>query len=88
MTELVFAATQMACDWDKEGNLDRAEKLVREAATKGAQVNLLQELFETPYFCKDQGERHLSLAAELGVVLPISLFERSNNRLEKAVNGE
>ena len=38
MTELVFAATQMACDWDKEGNLDRAEQLVQEAAAKGAQV--------------------------------------------------
>jgi N-carbamoylputrescine amidase len=58
--------------------------LVREAATEGAQVILLQELFETPYFCKDQEERRLSLAAELGVVLPISFFERSNNRLEKS----
>ena len=38
MTELVFAATQMACNWDKEGNLDRAEQLVREAPAKGAQV--------------------------------------------------
>jgi N-carbamoylputrescine amidase len=95
MSELVFAATQMACDWDKEGNLDRAEQLVREAAAKGAQVILLQELFETPYFCKDEEEQHLSLArpaennpvlerfqvlaAELGVVLPVSFFERSNN---------
>jgi N-carbamoylputrescine amidase len=95
MSELVFAATQMACDWDKEGNLDRAEQLVREAAAKGAQVILLQELFETPYFCKDEDERHLSLArpaennpvlqrfrelaAELAVVLPVSFFERSNN---------
>lgn len=95
MSELVIAATQMACDWDKAGNLDRAEQLVREAAGKGAQVILLQELFETPYFCKDEDEQHLalarpaennpvlerfqSLAAELGVVLPVSFFERSNN---------
>ena len=62
MSELVIAATQMACDWDKAGNLDRAEQLVREAAGKGAQVILLQELFETPYFCKDEDEQHLALA--------------------------
>jgi len=95
MSELVFAATQMACDWNKDGNLDRAEQAVREAASLGAQIVLLQELFETPYFCKDEEEEHLllarpaqnnpvlerfqALAAELQVVLPISFFERSNN---------
>jgi len=95
MSELIFAATQMACDWDKNGNLDRAEQLVRESAARGAQVILLQELFETPYFCKDQDEKYLALArpadnnpvlerfqalaAELEVVLPVSFFERSNN---------
>jgi len=95
MTTLTFAATQMACDWDRAGNLDRAEQLVREAAGQGAQVILLQELFETPYFCIDQDEQHLGLAspatgnpvierfqklaAELEVVLPISFFERSKN---------
>ena len=95
MTTLTFAATQMACDWDRPGNLDRAEQLVREAARQGAQVILLQELFETPYFCIDQDEQHLGLAspakgnpvierfqklaAELEVVLPVSFFERSNN---------
>ena len=95
MSELVFAATQMACDWNTDGNLDRAEQAVREAAGLGAQIILLQELFETPYFCKDEDEQHLllarpkenhpvlerfqALAAELQVVLPISFFERSNN---------
>ena len=58
MSELVFAATQMACDWNKDGNLDRAEQAVREAADLGAQIILLQELFETPYFCKDEEEEH------------------------------
>ncbi len=62
MSELVFAATQMACDWNKDGNLDRAEQAVREAAGLGAQIILLQELFETPYFCKDEEEEHLLLA--------------------------
>ena len=87
------AAVQMACDWDLEANLSRAERLVREAASSGAQVILLPELFETPYFCIEQDARHLSLARpaaesrallhfapvarELGVVLPISFFERA-----------
>ncbi|TLZ00468.1 MAG: hypothetical protein E6K33_09285 [Gammaproteobacteria bacterium] len=87
------AAVQMACDWDIEGNVVRAERLVREAAARGAQIILLPELFETPYFCIEQDARHLSLARtasesravrhfapvarELGVVLPISFFERS-----------
>jgi len=87
------AAVQMACDWDIEGNVARAERLVRQAAARGAQIILLPELFETPYFCIEQDARHLSLARtasesravrhfapvarELGVVLPISFFERS-----------
>ena len=85
----------MACSWDIEANLARAEELVREAAAKGANVVLLQELFATPYFCPDQKQEHFALAqpaegnatiarfaalaAELEVVLPVSFFERANN---------
>jgi N-carbamoylputrescine amidase len=92
---VTFAATQFACSEDAAENLGRAERLVREAAGRGAQVILLQELFETPYFCKDHLashfdlarpvtgnpvlERFQSLARELGVVLPFSFFERANN---------
>ncbi|MDJ0607650.1 MAG: N-carbamoylputrescine amidase [Kiloniellales bacterium] len=95
MTSVTVAATQMACTWDKEENLARAEALVREAAGKGARIVLIQELFETPYFCKDQKQelfalatpvadnpaikRMSALAAELAVVLPVSFFERANN---------
>ena len=95
MSLLTFAATQMSCDWDTAGNLDRGETVVREAAARGAKVILLQELFETPYFCKDEDpkyfdlarttsnnpvlERFAALAKELEVVLPISFFERSGN---------
>ncbi|MGD9536691.1 MAG: N-carbamoylputrescine amidase [Alphaproteobacteria bacterium] len=101
MSEITVAATQMACGPDRAGNIARAEALVREAAAKGAQIVLLQELFETPYFCKDLDPGHLSLAlplddnpalrrmqavaAELGVVLPVSLFERANNALFNAL---
>jgi N-carbamoylputrescine amidase len=90
---LTVAATQFACGWDRAANIDRAEHLVRRAAGDGAQVILLQELFETPYFCIEQDSRHLRLATtladnpavrrmkqvarELSVVLPVSFFERA-----------
>jgi N-carbamoylputrescine amidase len=90
---VTLAATQMACSWDIDDNIARAEALVREAAGRGAQMILLQELFETPYFCIEQDPAHFALArsaddsrvvqhfkalaAELGVVLPISFFERA-----------
>jgi len=90
-----FAATQFACSTDAAANLDSAERVVRSAAGQGAQVVLLQELFETPYFCKDHLAAHFdlarpiagspvvarfqALARELEVVLPLSVFERANN---------
>ena len=94
MTEITVAATQLACTWDLEKNVVAAVELVREAAGRGARIVLLQELFETPYFCKDRSQAHFALArpaedhpllarmstlaAELGVVLPVSFFERAN----------
>ena len=95
MPDVTVAATQMACSWDREANLAKAERLVRRAAKEGAQLVLVQELFETPYFCADQKQEHFALAqpaegnplvtrmqklaAELEVVLPVSFFERANN---------
>ena len=91
--QVTVAATQMACSWDVDDNVGRAEALVREAAAAGANVILLQELFETPYFCIDEQSAHFdlarplgeqptvdrmqSLAKELGVVLPVSFFEKA-----------
>jgi N-carbamoylputrescine amidase len=93
--KMTLAATQFACSTDAAQNLDRAERVVREAAGNGAQVVLLQELFETPYFCKDHLASHFdlarpiadspvvrrfqALARELEVALPLSVFERANN---------
>lgn len=94
MSEVVLAATQMTCSWNIEENVSKAEKLIREAAKQGAQIVLIQELFETPYFPIDQDTRHLKLARpfeghptinrmaklarELSVVLPVSFFEQAN----------
>jgi predicted amidohydrolase len=51
---VTVAATQMACSWDTAANLANAERLVRQAAAKGAQIILIQELFETPYLSETQ----------------------------------
>ncbi|WP_339523609.1 N-carbamoylputrescine amidase [Pseudomonas sp. EA_35y_Pfl2_R111] len=88
---VTVAATQMACSWDTAANLANAERLVRQAAAKGAQIILLQELFEAPYFCQKPNPDYLQLATpvesnpailhfqkiakELQVVLPISFYE-------------
>jgi N-carbamoylputrescine amidase len=88
---VTVAATQMACSWDLEANIETAERLVREAAAKGAQIILIQELFEAPYFCQKPNPDYLQLATtvadnvaikhfqkvakELQVVLPISFYE-------------
>jgi N-carbamoylputrescine amidase len=93
MRNVTFAATQFACSWDARANIDKAKSLVRAAAADGANVILIQELFETPYFCQDQLADHFALAApaegnpliaemsalakELGVVLPVSFFEKA-----------
>ena len=93
MRPVTLAATQFACSWDLPANADRAEALIRQAAARGAQVVLIQELFATPYFCITQRAEYLdlaqpmqghplisrfsTLAKELGVVLPLSYFERA-----------
>ncbi len=94
MRQVTVAATQMtAGDWDRELNIQRAERLVREAAKRGANVILIQELFELPYFCTEQFAGHFEharplegnptiarfarLAQELQVVLPVSFFEQA-----------
>jgi N-carbamoylputrescine amidase len=95
MRRVKVAATQMSCSANPSDNVRKAESLVRQAASQGAQVILLQELFETPYFCqKEKSEYYLwaselhsntavqhfrALAKELQIVLPISFYEKMNN---------
>ncbi|ELB2077054.1 N-carbamoylputrescine amidase [Vibrio parahaemolyticus] len=90
-----FAALQLTKSWDLEENLAKAKKAIREAAQNGANVILPQELFAAPYFCKKQEAKYFelaeetanshliqemsALAKELGVVIPVSYFEKSGN---------
>ncbi len=93
---ITVASVQMASgDWDFQLNMQRAERLIREAAAKGANLVVCPELFMMPYFCLDQNVAHLELAepfegnpriahfarlaGELGIVLPIGFFERAGN---------
>ena len=89
------AATQMSCSWKLDQNISKAKNIIVQAAKKGANIILLQELFQSPYFCIEYDEKifHLAqtfennkvlqemseLCKELNVVLPISYFEKSNN---------
>lgn len=91
MDAITVAVIQMAMDEVRAHNLARAERLTRDAARAGAQLILLPELFEGPYFPREiEGgffslatvladnpavRRFSSLCAELGVVMPISFFE-------------
>lgn len=95
MKNVTVAAVQMYCNRSREENIEAAEKAVRLAAEKGAQIILLPELFETWYFCQERNyasyglartlkedpavQLFKKLAAELKVVLPISFFERDGN---------
>ncbi|HJW73014.1 MAG TPA: N-carbamoylputrescine amidase [Geothrix sp.] len=92
VTHVRVAALQCALADSLEANVDRIEQLVREAAAKGAQVILPSELFEGPYFCREEKDeffdwarpveghptlrRFQALAKELGVVIPVSFFEK------------
>lgn len=88
------SAIQMQMSVDIEANITKADKLVREAAHNGAKIILLPELFSSLYFCKDMDEKYFALASELkgntlierfgtiakelGVVLLVSYFEKSD----------
>lgn len=95
MRKVTAAVTQMGCSRDREENLQKAEGLVRQAAEQGAQIILLQELFETRYFCQTQDFAYMDLARPLSenpavkrlsvlaketeTVIPVSFFERYGN---------
>jgi N-carbamoylputrescine amidase len=89
---ITVAALQTSYGEDMAANISKTEGLIREAAAKGAQAILPSELFQGHYFCVSQEEKWFAtahpwrehpcvtalapLAGELGVVIPISIFER------------
>ena len=95
------SAIQMHCVQDPAENLALAEQLVRQAAAEGGQILLLPELFERPYFCQERRyeyyayatpvsenpavQRLSKVAAELGVVLPVSFYEKDGTRLFNSI---
>ncbi|MCQ2407319.1 MAG: N-carbamoylputrescine amidase [Oscillospiraceae bacterium] len=95
------AAVQMQCSTDPAESLRTAERLIRQAAADGAQIILLPELFERQYFCQERRydyyafaqkteenpavRRCMELSRELGVVLPVSFYEREGSRLFNSV---
>jgi len=101
MRTVTVATTQMACGWDKQQNIDTATELVTKAAKAGANIILLQELFEIPYFCQVHDFDYFTLATsvadnaainhfkalakELEIVLPISFYEKSGNTFFNSV---
>ena len=100
-SKIKTAAVQMHCTSNVTKNIELAEQLVRKAAKDGSSIILLPELFERQYFCQERQYEYYSfaksveendavkhftnIAKELGVVLPISFYERDGNRLFNSV---
>lgn len=101
MRNIKIAALQFSCCSQVQENIDKAETMVREAASNGANLILLPELFERPYFCQEKrydyydyalpltenpAVRHFqAVAGELGVVIPVSFYERDVQRLFNSI---
>lgn len=95
--QVTVATIQMQMCSDVKQNIEKADQMVRQAAKQGAQIILLPELFERPYFCQERRYDYYSyakplhendavihfknVAEELSIVLPISFYEKEENRL-------
>ena len=102
MPQTIVAAIQMTCCTDPAQNIAHAEDLVRQAAAKGAQIVLLPELFERPYFCQERRydyydyalplhenpavKRFSEVCRDLELVMPISFYEKDGTRLFNSVS--
>jgi N-carbamoylputrescine amidase len=88
---LKLGLVQMRCSIDPSENVDKAESMIRAAASEGANIICLQEIFNTIYFCQAEDHKYFEfaeeipgattdrlgkLAAELGVVIIAPIFER------------
>ena len=95
MSSVKVAAVQMSCSEDREENISKAERMIRSAAAEGANIILLPELFELPYFCQEKNydyyyladktednpavKRFKQVAKETGTVIPVSFYEKYGN---------
>ena len=95
------AAIQMKCGRDVLENIKTADRLVRDAVKKGADIILLPELFERQYFCQERRYEYYEyaksvdedaavvhfteVARELGVVIIVSFYEKDVNQLYNTV---
>ena len=101
MRKVTVAAIQMQCSKVVEENIDKADQMVRQATAQGANIILLPELFERPYFCQERRYEYyayakpvmendavlhfMEVAKELHVVLPISFYEKDGNVLYNSI---
>lgn len=101
MRKVTIGAVQMRCSHSVQENIEKADRMTREAAARGANIILLPELFERPYFCQERrydyyhyakpvmendAVRHfMKVAAELQVVIPASFYEKDGTRLFNSV---
>ncbi|MCD7883312.1 MAG: N-carbamoylputrescine amidase [Lachnospiraceae bacterium] len=101
MRNVTVAAVQMQCSRVVSENIEKADRMVRQAAEQGANVILLPELFERQYFCQERRYEYYHFAkpvtendavlhfqktaAELGVVLPVSFYEKDGCVLYNSV---
>ena len=101
MRNIKIAALQFSCCSQVQENIDKAETMVREAASNGANLILLPELFERPYFCQEKRydyydyalpltenpavRRFQAIAGELGGVIPVSFYEKEVNNTYNSV---
>ena len=97
MSKIKIGLVQMSCVADKAANISRAIEGIRKAHAGGAQIVCLQELFTSLYFCDEENYDHFALAeaipgpssetlatvaAELGIVIIASLFEKRAQGLD------
>ena len=101
MRKITIAAIQMQCSTSVEENINKADKMVRDAAASGANIILLPELFERQYFCQERRYEYYDfaksveendavnhfkkVAKELSVVIPVSFYEKDVNVLYNSV---
>lgn len=101
MRNVTVAAVQMKCSENVSENIQKADQMVRQAAKEGANIILLPELFERPYFCQerryeyydfaketmenDAVKHFIPVAKELGVVIPVSFYEKDGNVLYNSI---